>query len=111
MAKSRIVNIVATECPTAEEAVFNKWYNDIHIPMLMKFKGIKKVTRYKVMEDVKEKCRFLAVYEYDSKEEMAALNASPEFKAAIDEMNGTWKDKKYALTWAMGCEPIKTWGK
>lgn len=111
MAKSRVINIVATECVPADEAKFNKWYNEVHIPMLMKFKGIKKVTRYKVLDDGKGKGQYLAVYEYDSKEDMAALNASPEFKAAIEEMTETQKGCKFDLKWAMGAEPVQTWGK
>jgi uncharacterized protein (TIGR02118 family) len=111
MAKSRVINIVATECIPADEAKFNKWYNEVHIPMLMKFKGIKKVTRYKVTDESQDKPKFLAIYEYDSKADMAAINTSPEFKAAIDEMNETIKSCKFSITWAMGGEPIKTWGK
>ena len=111
MAKQRYLNIVATACVPGDEAKFNKWYNEVHIPMLMKFKGIKKVTRYKVLGESQEKGQYLAVYEYDSQETMNALNASPEFKAAIDEMNETWKGQMFDLKWAMGCEPIKTFGK
>ncbi len=112
MAKERIINIVATECPHALEEKFNKWYNEVHIPMLMKFKGIKKVTRYKVMDDDKAKGNYVAVYEYDSKEDLAALNNTPEFKAAIEEMNDTQsKGLKFGIKWGMACEPLKTWGK
>ena len=111
MAKTRIVNIVATECACNNEPRFNKWYDEVHIPMLMKFKGIKKVTRYKVMDNNKDKGSYLAIYECDTKEDMAALNASPEFKAAIDEMNESWKDPKINIKWAMACEPLKVHGK
>jgi antibiotic biosynthesis monooxygenase (ABM) superfamily enzyme len=111
MSKDRIINIVATECIPGDEVKFNKWYNEVHIPMLMKFKGIKKVTRYKVMGESTEKGKYLAIYEYDSAKDMAALNTSPEFKAAIEEMNDTWKGRMFDLKWAMGCEPIKTFGK
>jgi uncharacterized protein (TIGR02118 family) len=111
MEKSRYLNIVATECVPGDEAKFNKWYNEVHIPMLMRFKGIKKVTRYKVMGESKEKGQYLAIYEYDSQEAMSALNASPEFKAAIDEMNETWKGQMFDLKWGMNCEPIKAFGK
>jgi len=110
MAKARIINIVATECPCALEPRFNKWYDEVHIPMLMKFKGIKKVTRYKVPDNNKEKGSYLAIYEYDSKDDMAALNASPEFKAAIDEMNESWKNQPL-VKWAMAGEPVKVHGK
>ena len=110
MSASRIINIVATGCPAADEAKFNKWYDEVHIPMLMKFKGIKKVTRYKVTGDTKL-AQYLAIYEYDSRKDMDALTASPEFKAAIDEMGQTQKSCKFDIKWAVSGEPIKTWGK
>lgn len=111
MAKARIINIVATECAANKEADFNKWYNEVHIPMLMKYKGIKKVTRYKIIDEKADKPKFLAVYEYDTKGDLNALNASPEFKAAIGEMQSTWKNDMMEIKWAVACEPLKTWGK
>ena len=44
MTASRIVNIVGTDCPQ-NEAKLDKWYNEVHVPMLFKYKGMKKVTR------------------------------------------------------------------
>ena len=109
MAKSRILNIVSTECASQNEAKFNEWYNEVHIPMLMKFKGIKKVARYKLMDENKDRGKYIAIYEFDSKEDLAALNGSPEFKAAIEEMQQTWKGQMFDIKWALSCEPIKTW--
>ncbi|MHB8105500.1 MAG: EthD family reductase [Dehalococcoidales bacterium] len=109
MSKTRIINIVATECAPKNEAKFNKWYNEVHIPMLMKFKGIKKVTRYNITEAKAPKPRFLAVYEYDTKEDLEALSKSPEFQAAIAEMQETWKGEMFDIKWAVSGEPIKTW--
>lgn len=109
MAKARILNIVATECATKDDVKFNKWYNEVHIPMLMKYKGIKKVTRYKIIDEKADKPRYIAVYEYDSKSDLNALNASPEFKAAIAEMQETQKVQSFDIKWATACEPIKTW--
>ena len=77
--------------------------------MLMKYKGIKKVTRQKVTGDNKDKSQFIAIYEYDTKEDLAGLNASPEFKAAIEEMQETWKGQMFDIKYALSCEPIKTW--
>ncbi len=109
MAKTRIINIVATECAPENDAKFNKWYNEVHIPMLMKYKGIKKVTRYRLIEEKAPRPKFLAVYEYDTKEAFEALNKSPEFQAAIAEMQETWKDQMIDIKWAVSGEPIKTW--
>jgi hypothetical protein len=109
MAKTRIINAVATECSSKNNAKFNKWYNEVHVPMLMKYKGIKKVTRYRFIEEKAEKPRFLAVYEYDTREDLDGLSKSPEFGAAIAEMQETWKGDMPDIKWAISCEPIKTW--
>jgi len=109
MVKARVLNIVATECPPKNDAKFNKWYDEVHIPMLFKFKGMKKVTRYKILDEKQEKPRYIAVYEFDTKEALEAYSKSPEFKAAIDEMNATWKGDTFDIKWSVHCEPIKTW--
>ena len=109
MAKARILNIVSTECSPKNDARFNKWYDEVHIPMLLKYRGIKKVTRYRMLDDKDKKPKYLAIYEYDDKTAMDAFPQSPEFKDAIDEMNGTWKDNMFELKWAANYEPIKTW--
>jgi uncharacterized protein (TIGR02118 family) len=109
MVKARVLNIVATECSPKNDAKFNKWYNEVHIPMLLKYQGIKRVTRYKTMEEKQDKPRYIAIYEYDTKEALNAQNASPEFKAAIEEMQETWKGQMFAIKWGVSCEPIKTW--
>jgi len=106
MSKARIINIVATECKPENDAQFNKWYDEVHIPMLMKYKGIKKVTRYKVIEN-EGKPRYLAVYEYDSRADYDGLSKSPEFQAAIAEMQETWKGKMPDIRFAISGEPIK----
>jgi uncharacterized protein (TIGR02118 family) len=109
MAQARILNIVATESPPQDDAKFNKWYNEVHIPLLFKYKGLKKVTRYQLMgKGGGQGAKYLAIYEYDDKDEMDAFPRSPEFKAAIDEMNETWKGVMF-VKWAANYEPIKTW--
>ena len=34
----KVINMVSTECQPEVEAEFNKWYDEIHIPLLFKFK-------------------------------------------------------------------------
>jgi uncharacterized protein (TIGR02118 family) len=109
MAKARFINIVTTECSPEDDAKVNVWYNEVHIPMLLKYKGLKKAARYKIIDENKDKPKYVAVYEYDSKEAMTAVGGSPEFKAAIAEMDQTWKGKSFHITGALSCEPIKAW--
>jgi uncharacterized protein (TIGR02118 family) len=109
MAKARILNIVTTGCSPKDDLRFNKWYNEVHVPMLFKYKGMKKVTRYKNMDEKSNVPKYLAIYEYDTKESMAALTESPEFKAAIAEMQETIKSCPFEVKWSARYEPIQTW--
>jgi len=104
-----IINIVATQCQPEVEEAFNRWYNDIHIPMLFKFKGIKKVTRYKRLSDAEELPTYIATYEFDNQKDYEAYTTSPELAAARDEMNETWKQEGFEVKWQAQYEPIKTW--
>ena len=91
------------------EEKFNKWYNEVHIPMILKYKGVKRASRYKQLGDNKESPKYLAFYEFENKEAMDALHDSPEFAAAGEEMNETWKDGGFELKWVTPYEHIQTW--
>ena len=108
MAKANLINVVATECAAGKEEFFNKWYNETHIPMLMKYKGIKKVTRYKLTGEVQGQAKYLAIYEFADKQTMDHMHHTKEFAAAMEEMQGTWKGDNF-LKWAAPYEPIKSW--
>jgi uncharacterized protein (TIGR02118 family) len=106
MAKNAVINVVTTQCQPQDEARFNKWYNEVHIPMLMKYKGVKAVARYKVIDS--KVPQFVAVYHFDSLPDFKAFGESPEFKAAIAEMNQSWP-KGIDITARQQCELIKDW--
>jgi len=111
MAKDTILNIVATECPAEDEERFNKWYNEVHIPMLLPYKGLKRVGRYRLAGDSKEHAKYLAIYEFENKKAIESFHTSPELAAAMEEMQGSWKDDALTIRWMATYEPIKTWEK
>ncbi len=106
MAKIPIINIVTTQCSHQDEARFNKWYNEVHIPMLMKYRGVKTVARYKVMNA--KSPQFIAIYRFDSLKDFEAFGASPELKAAIEEMQQSWP-QWIEITARQQYELIKEW--
>jgi heme-degrading monooxygenase HmoA len=110
MSKS-IINIVATECKPEVEEKFNKWYNEVHVPMLFKYKGMKSIKRYKVLQPGANYPAYMAIYEYASLEDMVAFQKSPEMAAARDEMKGTWKDGGWEMKWAAGYELLREWNR
>ena len=109
MPKSMIINLIATDCPAEIEAKFNKWYNEVHVPLLFKYQGMKKVTRYQLAGESEGQAKYLAVYEYETKEALDALSKSPEFATAMEEMQGTWQGGGFDIKWMATYEPIKTW--
>ena len=104
-----IIHLVAADCRPEHEAKFNKWYNDIHIPMLLKFKGIKKVTRYKITKEAKEYPKYLTIYTFESQKAYEEYEASPELTAAREENRETWKEGGYEIKWRVQYEPVKNW--
>ena len=105
----KILQIVATECDPAVEDRFNQWYNGVHVPLLFKYPGMTNVARYKIQGDPQGQQTYLAMYEFESAESMAAMPSSDEFKAAMAEMQESWPsggiDIKYNTTY----ETLKTW--
>jgi len=109
MATTPIINIIATHCRPEVEEKFNRWYDEIHIPLLLKFKGIKEVTRYKIINETEEYPTYLTVYEFESQKAYEAFTTSPEYAAARKEMSETWKEGGFEIKWRVQYEPIKTW--
>jgi hypothetical protein len=90
MADRPILNIVTTQCLPQEEEKFNKWYNEVHVPMLLKFKHIKYAALYK---DVSEKTvfpRYISIYRFASLKDFEEFEKGPVLAAAIEEMIDTW---------------------
>ena len=47
MADKPLVNLTITQCRPEDDEKFNTWYNEQHIPALIKFKGMTRATRYR----------------------------------------------------------------
>jgi hypothetical protein len=110
MADKPVINIVGTQCTPADEEKFNKWYNEVHIPMLLKYKKLLGVARYRVIDESSKQPRYIAVYKYASRKDMESMGSSPEFAAAIKEMQETW-GQKVEITSRLQYELIKEWNK
>lgn len=104
-----VINILGTRCRPEDEEKFNKWYEEVHIPLLLRFKGLKAVTRYKITGEAEEYPKYLAIYKFDSQEAYQAYETSPELAAAREEMRETWKEGGFEIKWRVQYESMKTW--
>jgi len=111
MKDTPIINIVATRCHPDDGEKFNKWYNEAHIPLLLKLKGLTEVTRYKITTETGEYPKYLAIYQYESQKAFEESQNSPEFAAVIDEIKETWKEKAPEMIWKVQYEYIRSWKK
>ena len=69
--------IVANEPAAGREDEYNEWYTEKHVPMMFRFRGLKKASRYRLSGENKECSKYLAIYEFDSKEDLEAFPRSP----------------------------------
>ena len=91
MSEKSLINVIVTQCKPEDAEAFNTWYNGIHIPMLLKSKGVKGVTRYKTSDA--ETPSFIAVYRYNSPQDLEEFQKSPNTAAAIKDFEETWGGK------------------
>ena len=69
MCQSPVILIVGTTCTEpGKDAEFNRWYNDVHIPEVLKVPGMISATRYENMEPDKDSPCFLAIWELEDEE-------------------------------------------
>jgi hypothetical protein len=106
--EKEMLHVVITEPPAKDDEKFNKWYNEVHIPMLLKIKKLKSVTRYKVAGDPSQAAQYVALYHFKNKADFDAFQNCPEHDAAIQEMKDSWGSKIKIINVA-AWETIKEW--
>ena len=109
MEDKSILFIVATECAPEVEEKFNKWYNEVHIPMLLEMKGIKEVRRYKLATENGEYPKYLATYKFENLSAYKEFETGSVLAACKEEMAETWKENMFEIKWRVAYEPLRSW--
>jgi uncharacterized protein (TIGR02118 family) len=63
-----------------QEEAFNRWYNEVHAPMLLQFNGAVSARRYKAILG-EDKYQYMAMYELKDEDTFKRLMESDHFKA------------------------------
>ncbi len=109
--KNPVVNVVGIRCQPGQEKKFVKWYDEVHVPMILKFKGMMKATRYEIIKRADAYPEYLGVFEFESEEAFEAYEKSPELAAAQAEMKQTWPNGGWERMWRVQYRSEKKWGK
>ncbi len=103
-----VINVVGSRCRPEEEAKFNKWYDEVHIPMLMKFKNMLAVARFKILKENPDYPTYLAIYQFLNKESYEAYEKSPELAKALAETKVSWPNGLDRM-WRVQYEHLRDW--
>jgi antibiotic biosynthesis monooxygenase (ABM) superfamily enzyme len=72
-----------------KEAAFNKWYNEEHVPQLLRYNGAISGRRYrKILGD--DKFQYMAVYEFASEEVFRRFQDSDHFAELVKEYDANF---------------------
>jgi len=99
MRKGPIFRFVAVDCAPGLEGKFNKWVDEVHIPLLLRFSKLKSISRYQLAGPVENWPRYLGTYEFEDMQAVKEYLISSEFKAAEEEMKQTWKVGGIQVKW------------
>ncbi len=109
MGNYKVINIAATEFRPELEERINHWYNESHIPMFLKYQGVKRVSRSKRISGDKTLPQYIAVFEFEDKETMQDYLNSPERAKALEGTKETWKDNDIKVIGITQYELIQSW--
>jgi len=103
-----VINVVGMRCKPDEEARFNKWYDETHIPMLMKFKNLLAVARFKILKEKPDYPNYIAIYQFVNRESYEAYEKSLELAEATAERNASWPNGLDRV-WRVQYEFLSDW--
>jgi uncharacterized protein (TIGR02118 family) len=109
MNSGQTIQLVGIDCQPEAEDRFNKWYEEVHIPLLLKFPQLKKVTRFRIPKTAPDYPKYLTMMEFDNRDACEAYNSSAELAAAREDSKQTWGGKGYEIKWRVQYEVLKEW--
>lgn len=116
MSDTKVIWTVGIQCKTEDEAKFNAWYDDVHVPMLLKGDCVKKVTRFKLSDETyhvgtttQAPPTYLTIYEFENHEKFESwMNSLARMEAGDDKMT-TWGENGYEVKLAAKYNFINAW--
>ncbi len=116
METKHLINIAGTICPPQSDKEFNKWYDEKHIPINMKFKGLMGATRYRLVRFtdtaiVKKYPQYMTPYKFKDLETFKTWNVSPDLTAASEGIIELFSKLSIELVWRVQYESMQTWKK
>ena len=104
-----VLHVVGVQCKPGLEEKFQQWYSEVHVPMLLKFPGLKSITQYQITKPDAKYPSFLATYEFDSVEAFEKYERSDELAASRKQADETWAEGDQEIKWRVQYSATRTW--
>lgn len=116
MKEQTVIWTVGINCNPEDKDKFNAWYDDIHVPMLLKGGFVEKVTRFTLADATyhvgatTQPCpTYLTIYEFANQAKFEAwMNSEARTEAGKDK-DDTWGDNMYDVQWATRYNLTNAW--
>lgn len=108
LCSDRPLSLVTTDVAPAVEAEWNRWYNESHIPHLLKVPGYVLAARFRTLDDpmlatFNTGPRYLALYECESEAAIPSVRPgprmSPEAKLELQSARRMWVGQQSNFFW------------
>lgn len=100
MAKQPVIYLLGSNPPPGREAEFNEWYDNVHIPMILKSPGMVRAARYELVGAGDGAPKYLAIYELEDEAAIEKFTKSRERAAARKQRDEQWsKGPDYSVVW------------
>jgi antibiotic biosynthesis monooxygenase (ABM) superfamily enzyme len=109
MPDKMLINIMGIRCKPEVEEKYNRWHEEVHIPLILRFKGIRAAKKCKIVNPTPEYPTYLAIYEFENREAFQKYLKSPELAAVLAEMKETWKEPGHEVVWRVQYEVSRSW--
>ena len=95
-----VIHVVGVNGPAnVKETEFDAWYDNTHVPWLMKTGTISQSVRYRITRPNKDYPFYLAVYYFDNQKKYETFLDHPERVAAIKELDEHWPNGIGRMWW------------
>lgn len=115
MESGKVIMVVGTDGAKGNEEEWNRWYNERHVPDILKYPGVESAARFiRVIENDEGKYpKYLAIYEFKDLDAARGYETSPERDAAMAERNARYGKGPdgTGMRWRVRYQAFKTWQK
>ena len=106
MKSKSFVHLIAVEYRPELESESVKWVTEVHIPMLLAFKGLKKASLYKRAYEDPDYPTYMCLYEFESKSDFEEYDASDVAALARKDAMERWKEGDNEFKWRVQYELV-----